>query len=93
MIWLVLTKEYFMDNFDPHSAIEAAKSERKLRKHRKPQARPSKLNPHQFEIKKMYESGASLSLIELHLRTEHNLSASRSTILRFLQKAGIVKNG
>lgn len=82
-----------MDNFDPIAAIEATKSERKLRKHRKYQPRPSKLTPYRFEIKKMYESGASLSLIELHLRTEHNLSASRSTILRFLQKAGIVKNG
>jgi len=80
-------------SFDHIAATEAAKNTRVLRKGKNYKKRTSKLEPFRFEIAKMYTHGASLELIGLHLLTQHNLSADRSTILRYLHSIGVTRNG
>lgn len=80
-------------SFDPIAATEAAKQTRALRKGKNYKKRTSKLEPFRSEITKMYTSGASLELIGLHIQSEHNQYAARSTILRYLHSIGVTRNG
>ena len=80
-------------SFDPIAAGEAAKKTRALRKGKNYKKRTSKLEPFRAEIAKMYTQDYSLELIQLHLKTEHNQYAARSTILRYLHSIGVTRNG
>lgn len=79
--------------FDPDAAAEKAKNVRSLRKGRNYKKRDSKLEPFRSEIAKMFRNGHSLELIQLHLETEHNCSAHRSTILRYIYSIGVTRVG
>ena len=76
-------------DFDPISAINAAKQERQLRKARNYKKRVSKLEPDRHEIVRMYLRGASLELIAIHLHRKHQLRVARSSISRYLKTVGV----
>lgn len=80
-------------SFDPIAAIEAAKAERALRKGKNYKKRTSKLEPFRDEITKMFTSGSSLDLIAIHLDTEYDLHAARSTIHRYIKSIGVTRLG
>ncbi len=80
-------------SFDPIAAGEAARKERQLRKGRNYKKRTSKLEPFRSIITSMYTSGQSLDLIAIHLDTQHNQFAARSTILRYLHSIGVTRHG
>ncbi len=81
-------------SFDANAAIEAAKSERKLRKGRNYKKRTSKLDPFRFEIAQMYAQGASLELIAIHIHRSHKVPVTRTTVWRYLRSIGVTqRNG
>jgi len=79
--------------FDPIAAADAARTEIALRKSRHFKKRRSKLEPFRHEIVQMYQSGASLNVIATHLSITHKKTTARSTILRYLNSIGAIKNG
>ena len=79
--------------FDPVKAGENAKKVRELRKARHYKKRTSKLEPFRFEIAQMFKKNHSLEVIQLHLETEHNCKAHRSTILRYIHSIGVTRLG
>lgn len=79
--------------FDPIAAIAAAKQERELRKSRHYKKRTSKLEKYRSEIVKMFKNDCSLDLIAIHLKTNHNLTVSRSTVGRYLKQLGVERDG
>ncbi len=79
--------------FDPIAAIDAAREERELRKSRHYKKRPSKLEKHRFEIVQMFKNNSSLDLIAIHLKKQHKMTVSRSTVGRYLKQLGVERNG
>ena len=79
--------------FDAIAAIDAAKKERELRKSRHYKKRPSKLEKHRFEIVQMFKNDCSLELIAIHLKKQHKMTVSRSTVGRYLKHIGVERDG
>ena len=78
--------------FDPSATLQAIKTERAERKHRRTWGK-SRLAKYRAELVKLKKEGASLGDLVFWLRKEKRVKVERTTVMRYLAKLPELSDG